>query len=105
MSKSLTTLIDVSIAHSVLDERFCLYQVSFSSDIKQLTYGKRLAKIDKHTTPLGLISHGGKYWILLSKGSQAPEKLPDIGFVKFNYSFTDKSFGETGWRTGLLWVR
>ncbi len=85
MSKSLTTLIDVSITHSVLDERFCLYQVSFSSDIKQLTYGKRLAKIDKHTSPLGLISHGGRHWILLSKDSQAPAKLPDIGFVKSSF--------------------
>lgn len=84
MSKSLTTLIDVSINHSELNKRFSLYQVSFSSDVKQLTYGKRLAKIDKHTSPIGLISHSGKYWVLLNKESQAPEKLPDIGFVKSN---------------------
>ncbi|RYV01880.1 hypothetical protein SOPP22_12020 [Shewanella sp. OPT22] len=85
MNKCLTTLTDVLINHSELDHKYKLYQVNFSTNVKQLSYGKRLAKIDKHTSPLGLISHGGKYWVLLNNKSQAPKKLPDIGFVKSSF--------------------
>ncbi|WP_062564976.1 hypothetical protein [Pseudoalteromonas shioyasakiensis] len=85
MSRSLTTLIDVVINHAELAKLFDLYQVSFSTEKQQLSWGKKLSKIDKHTSPLGLISHGGKYWILLDKDAEAPKKLPDIGFVSSSF--------------------
>ncbi|KPW01974.1 hypothetical protein AN213_01430 [Pseudoalteromonas sp. P1-8] len=85
MSKCLTTLIDVTINHMELSNLFDLYQVSFDSESKKLSWGKRLSQIDKHTSPLGLISHGGKYWILLHKGTDVPRKLPDIGFVRSEF--------------------
>ena len=85
MSKSLTTLVDVAINHSELAERFDVYQVSFAIDTNQSGYATRLTKIDKHVSPLGLISHGGKYWILLNRGAEIPEKLPDIGFVQSRF--------------------
>lgn len=85
MSRSLTTLIDVVINHAELAKLFDLYQVSFRAENQQLSWGKRLSKIDKHTSPLGLISHGGKYWILLNKDAEAPKKLPDIGFVSSSF--------------------
>lgn len=85
MSRSLTTLIDVAINHAELAKLFDLYQVSFSTEKQQLSWGKKLSKIDKHTSPLGLISHGGKYWILLNKDAEAPKKLPDLGFVSSNF--------------------
>lgn len=85
MSKSFTTLVEVDINRAELAQFFDIYQVSFSTEEKQLSWGKRLAKIDKHSLPLGLIYHSGKYWIILHKETDAPKKLPDIGFVQSTF--------------------
>jgi len=85
MSKSFTTLVEVDINRAELAQLFDIYQVSFSTEEKQLSWGKRLANFDKHSSPLGLIYHSGKYWIILHKETDAPKKLPDIGFVQSTF--------------------
>jgi hypothetical protein len=89
MSKCLTTLIDTLIDRPKLNAMFSLYEVQLSAEAKYMDFGKRLAKIDKHVEPLGLISHSGNHWVLLNADKKSLENLPDISFSKSSFDSCD----------------
>jgi len=89
MSTSLTTLLNLTINHQLLNDRFGLFKVVLGVSEKKTNYAKSLASIDRNTAPLGLIKHSGSFWILKNKDEELPQNLADMTFQPTSFQSCD----------------
>jgi len=89
MSTSLTTLLNLTINHHLLEQRFSLFKVVLGISDRKTNYAKTLANIDRSYEPLGLIKHSGSFWILKNKNDKLPQNLTDMSLHYTSFKSCD----------------
>ncbi|WP_394172308.1 hypothetical protein [Thalassotalea litorea] len=81
MAHSFTTMVEMTINHSALEQQFDLYEARTASLNANVNYPKLMAEVDALAQPIVLIRHSKKYYVLLDKGADQPKNSDNISFV------------------------
>ncbi|OBU23003.1 hypothetical protein [Photobacterium aquimaris] len=90
MSRSLTTLIDITFDFEALNKNYIVYKVSLGKNLKHVDYARKLSLVERSSKPTALISHSGHYWVLLDKHDKIKFESPDIAFECVAFEDCDK---------------
>ncbi len=90
MSRSLTTLIDITFDFEALNKNYLVYKASLGKNLNKVDYAKKLSLVERSCKPKALISHSSYYWVLLEKHDKIKFKSPDIAFERVAFEDCDK---------------
>lgn len=89
MSRSFTTMIDLTFDFKGLDRDYLLYKVSLAKASGKPNYSAQLSLVDKEAAPKALIRHSGYHWILVDKKNKVNSTSPDVSFEKVKFEDCD----------------
>lgn len=89
MSRSFTTMIDLTLDFKGLDSNYSLYKVSLAKKSGKQNYSSQLSLVDKEVAPKALIRHSYYHWILVDKKSTVNLTSPDISFEQVRFEDCD----------------
>ncbi len=90
MSRSLTTLIDLTFDFETLSQKYSIYKASLDKRIGKIDYAKQLSAVERASTPKALIKHSGYYWILRDKKDKSKPESADIAFEQVRFENCDQ---------------
>ncbi|WP_434139313.1 hypothetical protein [Photobacterium leiognathi] len=90
MSRSLTTLIDITFDFEALNKNYIVYRASLGQNLKNVDYARKLSLVERSSKPTALISHSGHYWVLFGKHDKIKFESPDIAFERVAFEDCDK---------------
>lgn len=64
MSRSLTTLIDLTFDFDALSQKYVIYKASLEKGKGYAGYAQQLSIVERASMPKALIKHSGYYWVL-----------------------------------------
>ncbi|MEF1201201.1 hypothetical protein QTO12_11635 [Vibrio owensii] len=85
LSRSLTTLIDITFDFETLSQKYAIYKASLDKRIGKVDYAKQLSAVERASTPKALIKHSGYYWILRDKKDKSKPESADIAFERVKF--------------------
>ncbi|GHA50591.1 hypothetical protein ACFFLZ_17005 [Photobacterium aphoticum] len=89
MSRSLTTLIDLTFDFEALSQKYVIYKASLDKSMGKVDYAKQLSLVERSSTPKALIRHSGYYWVLRDKQDKAKPESAYIAFERVKFEDCD----------------
>ncbi|UPR30236.1 hypothetical protein IS519_02825 [Vibrio crassostreae] len=89
MSRSLTTLIELTFNFEALSQKYVIYKVSLDKNIGKVDYAKQLSLVERACKPKALIRHSRYYWVLLEKQEKNKPESVDIAFERVQFEDCD----------------
>lgn len=90
MSRSLTTLIDLSFDFDALSQKYVIYKASLDKSKGNAGYAQQLSIVERASTPKALIKHSGYYWVLRDKQDNTKPESADIAFERVKFEDCDQ---------------
>ncbi|CAH1534474.1 conserved hypothetical protein [Vibrio rotiferianus] len=90
MSRSLTTLIDLTFDFKVLNQKYVIYKASLDKSMGRVDYAKQLSLVERASKPKALIRHSGYHWVLVDKQEKLKPKSTDIAFECVQFEDCDQ---------------
>ncbi|PMH46180.1 hypothetical protein BCU68_08915 [Vibrio sp. 10N.286.49.B3] len=90
MSRSLTSLINLTFNVEALKQKYVIYKVSLNRSNGKIDYAKQLSLIEQASTPKALIRHSRCHWILLDKKDKAKSESAEIAFESVKFEDCDQ---------------
>ncbi|OOE59444.1 hypothetical protein BZG13_03535 [Salinivibrio sp. ML323] len=82
MSRSLTTLINLTFDFEALNQKYVIYKASLDKRIGNAGYAHQLSLVERVAKPKALIKHSGYYWILRDQHEKTKPESADIAFER-----------------------
>ncbi|MBD8512916.1 hypothetical protein IFO68_09455 [Photobacterium sp. CAU 1568] len=90
MSRSLTTLIDLTFDFEALSQKYVIYKASLDKSMGKVDYAKQLSLVERASTPKALIRHSGYHWILRDKQGNPKPESAEIAFERVEFEDCDQ---------------
>ncbi|MGS0724550.1 hypothetical protein ACVBKF_00055 [Shewanella sp. 0m-11] len=90
MSRSLTTLIDLTFDFNALNQKYAIYKASLDKSMGKIDYAKQLSIVERSSTPKALIKHSGNYWVLRDKQDNPILESAEIAFERVQFEDCDQ---------------
>lgn len=90
MSRSLTTLIDLTFDFDALSQKYVIYKASPDKSKGNAGYAQQLSLVEQASTPKALIKHSGYYWVLRDKQDNSKPESADIAFERVKFEDCDQ---------------
>jgi|GEM_PF-1727984 hypothetical protein len=90
MSRSLTTLIDLTFNFEALCQKYIIYKATLDKSKGKVDYAKQLSLVEQSSTPKALIRHSGYYWVLCDKQKNTKPESEEIGFERVTFEDCDQ---------------
>ncbi|HDF7638979.1 TPA: hypothetical protein PEP54_003022 [Vibrio parahaemolyticus] len=90
MSRSLTTLIDLTFDFDALSQKYVIYKASLDKSKEYTGYAQQLSTVERASTPKALIKHSGYYWVLRDKQDNTKPESADIAFERVKFEDCDQ---------------
>ncbi|EIL8370210.1 hypothetical protein ACNUCD_000183 [Vibrio alginolyticus] len=90
MSRSLTTLIDLTFNFEALNQKYIIYKASLDSNMGRVDYAKQLSIVEQASTPMALIKHSGSYWVLRDIQDKIKPESADVAFERVKFEDCDQ---------------
>ncbi|MGR5150932.1 hypothetical protein [Photobacterium swingsii] len=90
MSRSLTTLIDLTFDFEALNQKYVIYKVSLDKSMGKVDYAKQLSIVERASMPKALIKHSGNYWVLRDKQDKTKPESIEVAFERVRFEDCDQ---------------
>ncbi|HAV1427665.1 TPA: hypothetical protein JG809_000001, partial [Vibrio parahaemolyticus] len=90
MSRSLTTLIDLTFNFEALNQEYIIYKASLDSNMGRVDYAKQLSIVEQASMPMALIKHSGNYWVLRDIQDKIKPESADVAFERVKFEDCDQ---------------
>ncbi|WP_434996644.1 hypothetical protein ACRZ5S_08205 [Vibrio scophthalmi] len=90
MSRSLTTLIDLTFDFEALNKKYVIYKVSLDKSMGKVDYAKQLSIVERASMPKALIKHSGNYWVLRDKQDKTKPESTEVAFERVRFEDCDQ---------------
>ncbi len=90
MSRSLTTLINLTFNFEALNQKYIIYKASLDSNMGRVDYAKQLSIVERASTPIALIKHYGNYWVLRDIQDKIKPESADVVFERVKFEDCDQ---------------
>ncbi|MBY8075222.1 hypothetical protein KW488_21955 [Vibrio fluvialis] len=90
MSRSLTTLIDLTFDFEALNQKYVIYKVSLDKSMGKVDYAKQLSIVERASMPKALIKHSGNYWVLRGKQDKTKPESTEVAFERVRFEDCDQ---------------
>lgn len=90
MSRSLTTLIDLTFDFAALNQKYVIYKVTLAKKMGKIDYAQQLSMVERISTPKALIKHSGSYWVLGDKQVIIKSESEDLAFERVQFEDCDQ---------------
>ncbi|PML79470.1 hypothetical protein [Enterovibrio norvegicus] len=90
MSRSLTTLIDLTFGFEALSQKYVIYKASLNKSMGKVDYARQLSLVERASAPKALIRHSRYHWVLLDKQDNTKPESADIAFERVRFEDCDQ---------------